>query len=186
VAVEADGKFAFTHATNPIPNFEKLLPPSVRNAPIDSIFEWRDERAAMALGRRIGKNGGAALVIDYGHAESDVGDTLQAVGGHAYADPLMTPGEIDLTAHVDFQALKRAVEAMGPVGYGPIDQGALLRRLGIETRAAKLRNRALPSAAAQIDAAVARLTGYGRSEMGNLFKAVAFASKALGTPPAFD
>jgi len=186
VDVDAQGQLAFTHAADPIPKFEMVLPKSVRDAPTDSIFEWRDERAAMALGRRIAKNGGAALVIDYGHAESDVGDTLQAVGRHAFADPLMTPGEIDLTAHVDFQALKRAVEAMGPVGYGPIDQGDLLRRLGIETRAATLRARALPSAAEQIDSAVSRLTGYGRSQMGGLFKAVAFAQRALGTPPAFD
>lgn len=186
VAIDGDGKLTFTQATDPIPKFETILPARVRDAPLDSIFEWRDERAAMGLGRRIAKNGGAALVIDYGHAESDVGDTLQAVGRHAFADPLMTPGEIDLTAHVDFQALKRAVEAMGPAGYGPIDQSLLLRRLGIETRAAKLRERALPTAAAQIAAAMARLTGYGRSEMGGLFKAVAFAPRSLGAPPAFD
>jgi SAM-dependent MidA family methyltransferase len=186
VGIDADGKLAFTHAAEPLSHFEALLPPSVREAPVNSIFEWRDERAAMTLGRRVAKNGGAALVIDYGHAESDVGDTLQAVGRHAYADALTSPGEIDLTAHVDFQALKRAVEAMGPAGYGPIDQGMLLRRLGIETRAATLRSRALPSAGAQIDAAVARLAGYGRSEMGGLFKAVAFAPRALGAPPAFD
>jgi SAM-dependent MidA family methyltransferase len=186
VHIDAEGKLAFTHAVDPIPKFETILPKSVRNADADSIFEWRDERAAMVLGRRIAKNGGAALVIDYGHAESDIGDTLQAIGRHAYADPLMSPGEIDITAHVDFQALKRAVEAMGPAGYGPIDQGELLRRLGIETRAATLRARALPAAAAQIDEALSRLTGYGRSQMGGLFKAVAFADRALGTPPAFD
>lgn len=186
VDIDAEGKLAFCHAADPLPKFETILPKSVRDAPADAIFEWRDERAAMSLGRRVAKNGGAALVIDYGHAESDVGDTLQAVGRHAYADPLTSPGEIDLTAHVDFQALKRAVEAMGPAGYGPIDQGELLRRLGIETRAARLRERAQPGAAAQIDSALERLTGYGRSQMGGLFKAVAFAPKALGVPPAFD
>ena len=76
----------------------------------------------MELGRRIARDGGAALVIDYGHAESAVGDTLQAVGQHAYADPLSAPGNIDLTAHVDFQALAQAAEAMGADGFGPIDQ----------------------------------------------------------------
>lgn len=186
IDVDAEGRFVYAHAADPLPHFDKLLPPSARNAPDDSIFEWRDERAAMSLGRRIAKNGGAALVIDYGHAESDIGDTLQAVGHHAYADVLTTPGEVDLTAHVDFQALKRAVESMGAVGYGPIEQAELLRRLGIETRAARLKSRALPSAAEQIDAAVARLTGRGRTEMGSLFKAVAFAAKGLGTPAAFD
>jgi SAM-dependent MidA family methyltransferase len=186
VHIDAEDQLAFTHAADPIPKFESILPKAVRDAPVDSIFEWRDERAAMGLGRRIADNGGAALVIDYGHAETDVGDTLQAVGRHAFADPLMTPGDIDLTAHVDFQALKRAVEAMGPAGYGPVDQGEFLRRLGIETRAANLRARALPAAAAQVDEALSRLTGYGRSQMGGLFKAVAFAPRALGVPAAFD
>jgi len=186
VEIDAEGKLAFTYAAEPLPKFESVLPKAVREAPPDSIFEWRDDRAAMALGRRVGKYGGAALVIDYGHAASDVGDTLQAVGKHAFADPLTAPGEIDLTAHVDFQALKRAVEAMGPAGHGPVDQGDLLRRLGIETRAAKLRERAQPGGAVQIDAALARLTGYGHGEMGGLFKAVAFAPRSLGVPPAFD
>ena len=186
IAIGADGAFAFTHAPDPVPQFEPLLPKAVRDAAPDSIFEWRDERAAMSLGRHVAKNGGAALVVDYGHADSDVGDTFQAVGQHAFADPLMTPGEIDLTAHVDFQALKRAVEAMGADGYGPIEQGELLRRLGIETRAATLRARALPAAAAKIDSALARLTGRGRTEMGTLFKAAAFTCRSLGVPPAFD
>ena len=97
---------------------------------------------AMELGRRIADDGGAALVIDYGHAESAVGETLQAVGQHAYADPLTAPGNIDLTAHVDFQALARAVEAMGANGFGPIEQSEFLRRLGIETRAATLKAKA--------------------------------------------
>ena len=87
------------------------------------------------------RDGGAALVIDYGHAQSAVGDTLQAVGRHAYADPLSAPGTIDLTAHVDFQALASAVEAMGVNGYGPVTQSQFLRRLGIVTRAASLKTK---------------------------------------------
>ncbi len=35
---------------------------------------------------------GAALFIDYGHIESDVGETLQSVNEHAFADPLSAPG----------------------------------------------------------------------------------------------
>jgi NADH dehydrogenase [ubiquinone] 1 alpha subcomplex assembly factor 7 len=187
VAIGDDGKLIFAVAPDPIPHFDKLLPQAVRDAPAGSIFEWRSELAAMELGRRIADEGGAALVIDYGHAESTVGETLQAVGHHAYADVLSAPGTLDLTAHVDFQALKRAVEAIGVNGFGPIDQSQLLRRLGIETRAAKLKARATPTAAAaEIDLALARLIGHGHSDMGVLFKAAAFAHPALGTPPAFE
>ena len=95
---------------------------TARVRPTASIFEWRADNVALELGKRLMRDGGAALVIDYGHTQSAVGDTLQAVGRHAYADPLSAPGTIDLTAHVDFQALASAVEAMGANGYGPITQ----------------------------------------------------------------
>ncbi|MBX6328209.1 MAG: SAM-dependent methyltransferase [Pseudolabrys sp.] len=185
VDVGADGRLAFTVAAEPIPHFSAIVPPALRDAPLESIFEWRDDKIAMDLGKRIADQGGAALVIDYGHTESALGDTLQAVARHAFADALSAPGTVDLTAHVDFEALAKAVEAMGAQGHGPIVQAQLLRRLGIETRAAALKAKADHARAAEIDLALARLIGAGRSGMGMLFKAAAFTHPALGTPPAF-
>jgi NADH dehydrogenase [ubiquinone] 1 alpha subcomplex assembly factor 7 len=187
IEVGADGKFAFTVAPEPIAHFDMLMPASVRQASEGSIYEWRDDKPAMQLGKRLADQGGAALVIDYGHTASGVGETLQAVGRHAYADPLSDPGNVDLTAHVDFRALARAVEAMGAKGYGPVDQAQFLTRLGIETRAATLKKKA-PSraAAADVDAALARLTGQGRTGMGELFKVACFAHASLGVPPGFE
>ena len=104
---------------------------------------------------------------------------------HAFANPLSTPGELDLTAHVDFQALVRAIEAMGAVGYGPVEQADFLLNLGIERRAAKLRANANREAAADVNAALGRLLGTGHTEMGMLFKVAAFAHKSVGRPPAF-
>jgi SAM-dependent MidA family methyltransferase len=69
--------------------------------------------------------------------------------------------------------------------YGPIEQGTLLRRLGIETRAAALKA-AVPAKAAEIDAALARLTAAGPTGMGSLFKAIALCDPALGPVPGFD
>ena len=186
VAIDAEGRLAFAVAPERLAHFELLLPQAARAAPTGAIFEWRSDTTAMELGRRIAREGGAALVIDYGHAESAVGETLQAVGQHAYADPLSAAGTRDLTAHVDFAALARTVEAMGAKAFGPIEQGELLRRLGIETRAAALKARATPAAAADVDTALARLTGQGRAGMGGLFKAAAFAHASLGTPPGFE
>ena len=158
----------------------------MRRAPEQSIFEWRADTVALDIGRRIARDGGAALVIDYGHRESAVGDTLQAVAGHNYVDPLIAPGAVDLTAHVDFQALAHAVEAMGPQAYGPITQSDFLRRLGIEARAETLKAGASRATRGDIDAALARLIGTGRSEMGALFKAMAVVAVKLGTPPGFE
>jgi len=186
IEVDSTGNLAFTIAPDPIPQLDRLLPPALRNAPDASIFEWRADNVAMELGKRLTRDGGAALVIDYGHAQSAIGDTFQAVGRHAYADPLSAPGSIDLTAHVDFQALAKAVEAMGASGYGPVTQSQLLRRLGIMTRATSLKSKAAAGVAADIDAALKRLISEGAAGMGVLFKAAAFAHPALGVPPGFE
>lgn len=185
VGIDGD-KLVFTPAAEPLAGLDARLPASAREAADGAIFEWRDDGAARALGARLAQQGGAALVIDYGHVATAIGDTLQALGGHAFADPLATPGALDLTAHVDFAALMRAVVSVGAATFGPISQSELLQRLGIAARAAKLKEIAAPDIAAQIDAAVARLTGTGRTEMGTLFKAAAFAHPKLGAPPAFE
>ncbi len=187
IGIGENGQFAYTTARDPIAHFDMLLPPTVRQAGIGSIYEWRDNRPAMQLGKRLKDEGGAALVIDYGHTASGVGETLQAVGRHAYADPLSEPGDVDLTAHVDFAALAIGVQAMGAEIFGPITQAEFLTRLGIETRAATLKKKATSRAAvADVDAALARLVGMGRTDMGEMFKAASFTHAAVGVPPGFE
>lgn len=139
---------------------------------------------ARALGERLARFGGAALVIDYGHVRSGLGDTLQAVKGHAHHEVLEDPGEADVTAHVDFQALGEAAAKGGAAVYGPIPQGEFLPRLGLGARAAMLLDRATPEQAKDIHAAYRRLTD--PDEMGSLFKVLCLAAPGLPTPPAFD
>jgi SAM-dependent MidA family methyltransferase len=128
---------------------------------------------------------GAALIIDYGHAESGLGDTLQAVRGHAYAEVLAAPGECDLTAHVDFAALRAEAERAGARVHGPIPQGLFLRRLGIDIRAAALKS-AGPAQAVAVETALARLTASAPPGMGTLFKTIALSDPRLGPLPGFD
>jgi len=186
IGIGAEGNFEYAVAPEPLPQFERTLPVALRAAREGDVFEWRSDLEAMELGRRISREGGVALVIDYGHAESAAGETLQAVHRHLFADPLTLPGTIDLTAHVDFEALARGVESMGAVAYGPLEQAGFLRRLGIETRANTLKANTTRAKGHEIDAAIARLTGSGRTGMGTLFKAMAFAHKTLGAPPGFE
>src|SRR5260221_270147 len=153
-------KFHFSIDRDPIPLFDKLLPRTLRAAKIGEIFEWRTDIIALEIGRRVVRSGGAALIIDYGHRESAIGETLQAVGGHEFAEPLLAPGLLDLTAHVDFQALAQAAEGMGARVHGPLPQGEFLRRLGIEQRAAALQAAAPPHHSATLDTAPRRLTPY--------------------------
>jgi NADH dehydrogenase [ubiquinone] 1 alpha subcomplex assembly factor 7 len=185
VAIDSQGNFAFSIADQPIPLFDQLLPPQVRDAPLGAVFEWRPDNLALEIGRRIMREGGAALAIDYGHTESAAGETLQAVGRHGFADPLGTPGTVDLTAHVDFQALKLAAESMGARAHGPLDQAEFLRRMGVESRATALKSQTTTDKAIEIDVAVARLTGEGRTGMGKLFKAIAFTHPKIAALPGF-
>jgi NADH dehydrogenase [ubiquinone] 1 alpha subcomplex assembly factor 7 len=185
VAIDSEGNFAFSIADEPIPLFDQLVPQQVRDAPLGSTFEWRPDNLALEIGRRIMREGGAALVIDYGHTESAPGETLQAVGRHGFADPLGMPGTVDLTAHVDFQALKLAAETMGVRTHGPLDQAEFLRRMGVERRANALKSQTTKDKALDIDVAVARLTGEGRTGMGKLFKAIAFSDPKIAALPGF-
>jgi NADH dehydrogenase [ubiquinone] 1 alpha subcomplex assembly factor 7 len=185
VGIDLEGKFAFAIAPEPLKFFEQTLPPQVRMAEVGSIYEWRADIQALEVGRRVARGGGA-LIIDYGHPESMVGDTFQALHNQRKADPLATPGLADLTAHVDFQALGSAAESIGCRVHGPVDQATFLRRLGIEQRAINLKKVAPPDKAAAVDAALARLTAGGATGMGNLFKAIGLSAPDIGTLPGFE
>jgi SAM-dependent MidA family methyltransferase len=144
------------------------------------------------LAARLAAQGGAALVIDYGYTQAGRGETLQAVKGHAFVDPLAAPGETDLTAHVDFSALARTAEAAGTICFGPVAQGTFLRRLGIRERAAALSRNATPENIEAIEAALARLVsdmpadGGRAGGMGGLFKVLCVAQRGFPVPAGFE
>ena len=79
---------------------------------------------------------GLLLFIDYGFAAPEYYDTQRTTGTlrtfskhKAAENPLERPGEIDITAHVDFTDLARAA---GPLGYFPTafsNQGSYLTNL---------------------------------------------------------
>ena len=179
VEIDPNGKLAFGAAAEPMPRFELLLPPLVRAAPAGAVFEWRPDTEIMKIASRVRDQDGAALIIDYGHLRSDAGDTFQAIARHSFTDPLKNPGQADVTAHVDFQALVRAAEDLGARVHGPVTQGDFLKRLGIEARAAGLMAKASPEVASDIAGALKRLTDSGRGGMGSMFKAVAISDPRL-------
>ena len=141
----------------------------------------RDEAVA-AVSTCLAAMGGAAILIDYGHQRSGRGDTLQAVRRHGYAPVLVEPGEQDLTAHVDFEAVAAAARTAGAAVTPVATQGEWLIRLGIEARAQSL-SRANPDRAAEVQSALDRLTG--RDDMGELFKIIAIHSPDWPAPAGF-
>ncbi len=163
---------------------DEALPAPLRDAPAGSVIETSPASVAVVreLAARLAAQGGAALIVDYGHARTSVGDTFQAVAGHAYADPWQAPGERDLTAHVDFEALAVAARAEGVRVCGPLTQGEWLRAMGIELRAASLA-KASPERREEIVAARDRLVEPG--QMGSLFKAMALVAPDWPAPEGF-
>ncbi len=160
------------------------IPDHLRSAPPGSVIETSPASVAVIrqVAELIARSGGALLLIDYGHARTAAGETLQAVAGHEYADPWTDPGERDLTAHVDFESLASAAQAAGLRPFGPRGQGEWLETMGIGLRAAAL-SKAAPSHAEEIAAARHRLTG--PQEMGALFKVMALLAPAWPEPAGF-
>jgi SAM-dependent MidA family methyltransferase len=185
VEIDGNGRLEFGAAVEPIPRFEVLLPPLVRAAPVGAVFEWRPDAEIMKIASRVRDQDGAALIIDYGHLRSDAGDTFQAIARHSFTDPLKNPGQADVTAHVDFQALVRAAEDLGARVHGPVPQGEFLKRLGIETRAVTLMAKASHEASEDIAGALQRLTGGGRGGMGSMFKVLAVSEPNLTSLAGF-
>jgi len=109
------------------------------------------------LARRIARQGGAALLVDFTDPRLPVADTLQAVRKHRHADRFAEPGRADLAAAVDFAALATAARAGGARVEGPVGQGAFLAALGIDTRLATL--------ARGTDAQTARRLAQGRDRL---------------------
>lgn len=130
---------------------------------------------------RIHRLGGAGLIIDYGDWRT-LGDTLQAVQNHQSVDVLAAPGQSDLTAHVDFEAL---CQAAAPCAYSRVTpQGVFLERLGIADRARKLATTLSGAARDSHIAAHRRLTH--PQEMGNLFKVMGLYPANALPPPGLE
>ncbi len=180
VGLDPEGELAFGLS-------EETEPYIKADAPIGSILEIcpAAQRLMTRIAARIVAENGAALAIDYGYGRTAFGETLQAVKGHRFVDPLAEPGFADLTTHVDFSALARSAASANALVHGPVEQGAFLRELGIVQRAEALKRHAPPEQAAAVDSALARLVGDGEGEMGALFKVLAVTRRSLGEAPGF-
>ncbi|MGJ8586530.1 MAG: class I SAM-dependent methyltransferase [Yoonia sp.] len=133
------------------------------------------------IGAKIAQFGGCALIIDYGDWQS-LGDTLQVLKGQTHSDPLTTPGEADLTAHVDFAAI--AAHAAPAKFTRLTPQGVFLERLGITPRAQALAAKLTGDARATHIAAHRRLTH--PAEMGDLFKVIGLYPSHATPPPGLE
>lgn len=153
--------------------------PAFRDAPVGAVVEYGlpARQAVAGVAARIAMHGGVSYWIDYGDWRSR-GDTLQALRAHSHDEPLAHPGEADLTAHVDF-------EAIIPPGLAHAydTQGSVLGRLGIAARAERLARNLTGPALENHSSALRRLTQ--PEEMGSVFKVLALTSAGAPLPPGF-
>jgi len=163
---------------------DQMVPENIRDAETGSIYENSPETsdAIYEIAARLERQGGAILIIDYGYGQPGLGSSLQAVKDHKYVDPLSDPGEIDLTAHVNFLEVSNLAKLRGLRVSGPIEQGTWLSALGINQRAETLAA-ASPERADEILAARGRLVN--ADAMGNLFKVLAASSPDWPEPEGF-
>jgi SAM-dependent MidA family methyltransferase len=158
-----------------------------RSGEIGDVFEQSParNRYMAEIAARLAAEGGAALIIDYGHFDSANGDTLQAVRAHRAVSLFAEPGLADLTSHVDFEVLGRSARSVADVQvHGPVTQGNFLRALGIEARAAALQRAATDEQARDIATALHRLID--THQMGGLFKALALRPRGAPPPAGFE
>ena len=130
--------------------------------------------------------GGGAFFIDYGDRGLK-GDTFQAVKNHHYVPVLATPGEADLTSHVDFGVLEGVIRHLNQPPQSPKTLGEsfpasplkiltstfetqrqFLKRYYGDLRLQGLLRKATPSQKEALISGYERLTS--PAQMGTLFK----------------
>lgn len=141
--------------------------PLNRQPALGDVAEWSPQSVQLAASmarQLVGAGGGAALLIDYGHADvftqRDGAATVRGIRGHSVVDVLSSPGLVDVSADVDFGTLLHAAASVVSVPLpgqaqsagldgpptraswwradGPITQGEFLSRMGIGARLDRL------------------------------------------------
>lgn len=181
VGLDAQGNLAFTSLSGGPLNAE--LDAECADAAHDALFETLDVDLFAAALAKIGSTGPfAALLIDYGYTTPSAGDTLQALRQHQVEHALTSPGEADLSTHVNFHALAVALHRAGLAIDGPVTQAEFLGQLGIVERASRLMA-ANPERAGEIETGVARLMA--PTGMGARFKVMGVRRADLPALPGF-
>jgi len=106
----------------------------------------------------------------------------QAIKEHKFVDPLVNPGDADLSCDVDFTSLRHPDLAL----HGPITQSKFLGNMGLFERCQHLLSNAKSQEQADaLTAAYYRLAGEEIGQMGVVYKAMAVTSKDISAPPPF-
>ena len=127
---------------------------------------------------------GAALILDYGPADTIPTNTLRGIRSHQPASPFTLPGLVDVSADVDFTALADAALAASPgvEVHGPVEQGQWLQNMGIRERGEMICKGLGEDEAGKgrVRGAIERLVERGGGAMGKIYKVLAIVPERGG------
>ena len=154
------------------------------NIKINAIIEinFRSRNFIKKISSFIKRNNGGALFFDYGYTDG-YGDTLQAIKGSEFVNPLNEPGLADITSHVDFRdIITQAKDSMVDV-WGPDTQGSFLIKMGAIERLKSLERMSDVKTKKELRLGLSRLID--EDKMGKLFKVFAITSNKFPSPEGF-
>jgi SAM-dependent MidA family methyltransferase len=165
--IDVAGKFILAEFNKEIHDF--VAREIAALAPIGAVFEYSAEARnfMVQLCQALKQQGGIAINIDYGYVKNEFANTLQAVKNHRKCNIFETPGETDISALVDFAALKKIAQNFG-LNSSLVSQRDFLTELGIKERQKTLLAKKSPACQEKINLAISRLIDL--NQMGELFK----------------
>ncbi|KAJ5133486.1 hypothetical protein N7526_004851 [Penicillium atrosanguineum] len=129
---------------------------------------------------------GAALIMDYGTMSTIPINSLRGIQGHKIVPALSAPGQVDVSADVDFTSLaEAAIEGSDGVEvHGPVEQGDFLSVLGITERMEQLIRAAKDDESKKtLETGWKRLVEKGGGSMGQIYKVLAIVPENGGKRP---
>lgn len=140
-----------------------------------------DTASAPAPAKRV--SSGAALIMDYGTLDTIPINSLRGIQEHKNVPPLSSPGQVDVSADVDFTALaEAAIEASeGVEVHGPVEQGDFLQAMGIAERMQQLLKKVEDEEKRKtLETGWKRLVEKGGGSMGKIYKVMAIVPENDG------
>ncbi|CAN7060081.1 unnamed protein product [Brassica oleracea var. botrytis] len=195
VDVEEDSQFRFVLSPQPIPAALYLEKEKLEHVEISP----KSMDLTQEIAKRIGSDGGGALIIDYGK-DGIILDSLQAIREHKFVNILDNPGSADLSAYVDFPSIKHSAEEASEnvTVRGHMTQSRFLGSLGINFRVDALLQSCDDEQAESLRSGYWRLVGDGEAPlwegpdeqtpigMGERYLTMAIVSRNQGTPAPFQ
>lgn len=137
------------------------------------------------IANMVNKRSGMALLFDYGE-NSPQGDTLRGYKQHKQVNILSEPGNVDITADVDFLTCAKVARKKGAVVFDAIGQGDFLVRMCIIRRLEEILE--LDSTTDEEANSLFESMKYlvEEDKMGKRFKVLSIASKNIKVPGFTD